>query len=310
MFFCTLLILNGGDFAHILSVKPIETIKKEVASPKQPYLNVTDLSFGVAKVNLNCPVGFIVVPGSATYNTKDFCVMKYEAKLDNNSKIPVSHAAGDPADLMSQDTAEEYSLNVASCVGCHLITESEWLTIAQNVMSVPVNWSGGVVGSGYIYSGHSDSDPYYSQAASENDSDGYFNTNNKESSNQRRTLALTNGEVIWDFAGNVWEWTSGQSVNHPGVNGNTDMWYEWKIVTTLGDLSPNPTPAFAMPEANNWTTKQGLGLLVSHADDKTLVGLMRGGYWGGGLVAGEAGIFALDSDIEPSVTMAGFRVAR
>src|SRR5665647_3760230 len=30
--------------------------------------------------NLNCPSGFSPVPGSITYGTADFCVMKYEAK--------------------------------------------------------------------------------------------------------------------------------------------------------------------------------------------------------------------------------------
>ena len=36
---------------------------------------------------------------------------------------------------------------------------AEWMTLAANVLSVPSNWSGGSVGSGYIYSGHNDNDP-------------------------------------------------------------------------------------------------------------------------------------------------------
>ena len=39
------------------------------------YVNTTETA-----ANLSCPTGYIRVPGNSLYQTKDFCVMKYEAK--------------------------------------------------------------------------------------------------------------------------------------------------------------------------------------------------------------------------------------
>src|SRR5690606_16004219 len=104
----------------------------------------------------------------------------------------------------------------AACTGCHLITEAEWMTIAANVLSVPSNWNGGTVGSSYFFIGHSDNSPSSALIASNFDSDGYEGTGNYAGdttvlagvygNSQRRTLVLNNGEVIWDLAGNVYEW--------------------------------------------------------------------------------------------------------
>jgi hypothetical protein len=36
------------------------------------------------EVSVTCPTGYVPVPGNEMYGTKDFCVMKYEAKVDAN----------------------------------------------------------------------------------------------------------------------------------------------------------------------------------------------------------------------------------
>jgi hypothetical protein len=36
------------------------------------------------EVSVTCPTGDVPVPGNEMYGTKDFCVMKYEAKVDAN----------------------------------------------------------------------------------------------------------------------------------------------------------------------------------------------------------------------------------
>lgn len=291
-----------------------------------------------------CPVGFIAVPGSSTYGTSDFCVMKYEAKADrgdgtgdttqntgydtwpanthgiSSSRKLVSTPTGYPVANISQTTAISASAStnnistnaVYDCLtGCHLITEAEWMTIAQNVLSNPVNWSGGSVGSGYIYSGHNDNAPSKALQA-DNGTDGYANTGNTAGSNQKRTLTLTNGEVIWDLAGNVWEWTTGQTTGgQPGASTNTGLqWTEWPSVNVTGSLAINPFPSgTGLSGASTWNSTNGIGKLVSYTADTSLRGFLRGGIWDNGSGVGVLTLL-LNSTPTTVCTCAGLRLSR
>ncbi len=263
---------------------------------------------------LTCPSGFLVVPGSGTYGTSDFCVMKYEAKQVGSTNVPISQAAGTPWVNISQADAMTNSPNVAGCSGCHLITSAEWLTIAQNVLSVASNWSGGVVGSGYIYSGHNDGTQTGGLAADTNDANGYYGETNI-GGNQRRTLMLTNGAVIWDLAGNVWEMT--QEIipgnQQPGLSSDSlsgpKEWNNGALV--LGALSATSIPSYGTPAASGWTSALGIGLLYSNRNSTvsaTLV-LLRGGSWGS---SANTGVFYLGigGAANSSAADTGFRVSR
>lgn len=289
-------------------------------------------------VNRTCPTGFILVPGSKTYGTDDFCVMKYEAKADDNgdgigdttqttgyntwpadtypissSRKLVSTAAGYPVANISQTTAITAAVNyTANCTNnCHLITEAEWMTIAQNVLSVASNWSGGSVGSGYIYSGHNDNSPATALVASTDDSDGYYGTGNSSSSgaNQRRTLTLTNGEVIWDMAGNTWKWTSGTvGGGQPGISGGGYAWREWTSITSYGSLMVSPFPSSTnLSGSNSWTSSNGIGEVYTSTESTAILGIVRGGRW---LATNNAGILSLSIADSPSSLQnyIGFRV--
>ena len=233
--------------------------------------------------------------------------MKYEAK-QSSSTVPISQAAGTPWGTITQANAATYSANVAGCTGCHLMTENEWLTIAQNVINVSSNWSGGSVGSGYLYSGHNDGTPSNPIAASTNDSDGYYLTGNS-SGNQRRTLTLSNGEVIWDLAGNVWDITAGLLTgNQPGASGWA--YREWNAISDNGSLNLNVFPSFATPAASGWTSAHGIGQLYSSTSNNgTNRAFVRGGGWGD---TSGAGIYSINLSVATNVTGSGigFRVAR
>jgi prepilin-type N-terminal cleavage/methylation domain-containing protein len=286
---------------------------------------------GVLNDGSTCPSGFIVVPGNSTFGTSDFCAMKYEAKIAGQSNgnqtyssafVPESRADGTPWVNINQTNAIAESSTVAGCSGCHLMTEAEWMTIAANVLSVPSNWSGGSVGSGYIFSGNNDYTPGNSLAASTDD-DGYNGTGNTagqttttngvQGNAQRRTLTLTNGEVIWDFPGNVWEWTPGTiaSGQQPGLSGESAFAYkQW----TNGSLLMNGLPSASRPSAISGTvagysSTQGIGQLYSNYGDTTLRGFFRGGSWSS---TSGAGVLALNLSNAPSGAGSdrGFRVSR
>lgn len=271
---------------------------------------------GVMANGTTCPAGFIVVPGNSTFGTSDFCTMKYEAKQDS-STVPISQASGVPWINISQTNAIAYSANVAGCSGCHLITEAEWMTIAANIISVASNWSGGSVGSGYIYNGHANSNPASGLAADTNDANGMYGitggTGNSPSYNNRRTLTLTNGEVIWDFAGNVWEWTNA-AINggqQPGFSGEYSYsWRQWNNSSLL----MNGLPTLSQPGAISGTvagysSAQGIGEIFSNYGESGQRSFIRGGTWDS---SNNPGVLTLNLSASPNGTYGdiGFRVSR
>lgn len=284
------------------------TFKLVIAKGDLKY-KVTE-SGAIAEGTLTCPTGFIVVPGSPTYGTSDFCVMKYEAKIQGNDNgeqvynsafVPESRATGTPWVYINQINAIAEAQT--ACDGCHLITEAEWMTIAQNVLSVGSNWSSGLVGTGYVYRGNSDDYPWYGQAASSDD-DGYYGTSGNSPSSgpgQKRTLTLASGQVIWDFSGNALEWTAGQITgNQPGITGETGfVWKEYTAVTTAGTITPNIMPAGVnLSGASLWDSSNGIGQLYSYAGDATLRGFLRGGFCE--YYNARAGVLSLNLGSSPS----------
>jgi len=247
---------------------------------------------------------FVRVPGDARFGTSDFYVLKYEAKKVAGKAV--GQADGLPWTEIS--LADARTAASAACGSCHLITEAEWMTIAANVLSVPSNWTGGAVGAGHVFLGHSDDYPGVLAASS--DDDPYYGTGNWND-DQRRTLRLTTGDVIWDISGNVWEWTdatiAGGSI--PGIPG---QWWQPPVEWNDSAIDWAAFPTSSRPSAisttvGGYTSAQGIGQLFSNRDESNERGFMRGGSWDAG-----AGVLSLYLRDAPSVAwpITGFRIVR
>ena len=104
-----------------------------------------------------------------------------------------------------------------------MISNNHWQTIARNIAGVASNWSTGTVTSGELNRGHSDNAPASALVAVTDDNDPCNGTGQTCSSStwdsQRRTHTLSNGNVIWDFAGNVFEWVTDNNTASNGADG-------------------------------------------------------------------------------------------
>jgi formylglycine-generating enzyme required for sulfatase activity len=123
----------------------------------------------------------------------------------------------------------------------------------------------------------------------------------------QRTLTLSNGEVIWDMAGNVAEWTDATLAGKDqpaGARPPTRSWYEYPNLLTYGTISPERL----LPSNPTWNSSQGYGKFVSYGDTSDIsYGFIRSGYYGEGV---NGGILMLSLFHTPDYTAVGFRCAR
>jgi hypothetical protein len=264
--------------------------------------------------------------------------MKYDAKCNNpdpkcvtgegvyknnqpgcectgNYKV-VSTAEGAPITFIPEDdgtltSAKSYCQNI----GAHLINNNEWMTIARNVEQVPANWCSqngtncgaapGAPGK-ILANGHNDSTP--NRALPEGpDNEPCFGTTTNGSNvcggptSQKRTLTLSNGNIIWDFAGNVWQWIDAVIPRKdeprsiiPNSGGDGWVWAEFTAVPYNNDFDPsNPS----------WTAKQGVGRIYHYNSvgdtDPTIYTYIRAGNWRHGY---DSGAFTIHMQPVPSKT--------
>jgi formylglycine-generating enzyme required for sulfatase activity len=277
---------------------------------------------------------WVLVPGNSTFGTSNFYVMKYDAACVNigtgaaqttptgdngyedsgNNCTPANGLA--PAALPNAipivDVSQTSVASYCASIGAHLITNNEWQTIAWNAEGVASNWNGGVVGTSYLYSGHNDNVPAQASVASASDAQSCVGTDGPSScggtgsaTSQIRTLTLSNGSVIWDMSGNIWQWTNNTITGTNEPNGGTAGFnvIEVSAVTTWGSMTQSTVGG-----ANaTWNSSQDIGVLYSEdASDGAIYGFLRGGTWAG------AGVESLRLNGTPTGLSLniGFRCAR
>ena len=204
-----------------------------------------------------CPDNFVALPLLDGYTSHGFCVAKYEMKLDTDSISSLaSKATGTPIVNVSKSSAVNQCQLLGA--GYDLITNDEWQTLARNIELVPGNWGGGTVGNVLGLSvGVSTGNPLVA-SEDDNEACAGIETctvspvtclplatascsgttwhlqrrtfrvsNENESENENESVEEDekdredgkDGGVIWDVAGNVWEWVKD---DHKGDSGLGD----------------------------------------------------------------------------------------
>jgi prepilin-type N-terminal cleavage/methylation domain-containing protein len=334
--------IAGASSNYAVSAN-IESVKQKQSN--QSGVFTTKFSGGSAPQLAGIPQGgdWVKVPGNSAYGTSDFSVMKYEARcIDSsgsalfsptystyeiyqdpttpcsnaNSRYISSRKDGYVIANVTRNNAKAYCVSI----GAHLVTNEEWMTIARDIERVSSNWSNGAVGDGYLYRGHSDNSPARALQASM-DSDPYYATGNTPGT-QKRVMTLSNGENIWDFAGNLrehvqrtsadlltiidipacsdglaaWGWCQFGNVTAPYISG-------WTADVSQNYIGPS--------NATTYDSNMGVGQVYTYksgADQGTTV-FNRGGHWSD---SAYSGIYALRLDYTNSATYhnLGFRCAK
>ena len=252
---------------------------------------------------------WVLVPGSAAIGTSDFYVMTYEAK--NVGGVSISRADVAPWVNITQTNA------IAACSalggGAHLLTIPETQTINRNIEAQAANWANGTIGSlvstgGGLKRGNAGTtdSASYTLATTGPDYVG-ANTGSDRTSTSKAKLVLSNGEVIWDWAGNVEEWVygagAGGTLGTPGgVTFDVGNPLEWNSVSP--DLSQERM--ILGPSNGSYTSLYGAGRYVGGVTTNAMI---RGGDWSIGV---GSGVFYFNAGGVPSGVYGavGFRCGR
>jgi len=265
----------------------------------------------------------------------------------NNSKQIVSTASGFPITYIPEsDNTPDNAKNYCAQMGWHLITNNEWMTIARNVEKIAVNWcdsngtncgfAPGTKGK-ILANGHYDSNneasaggaSFDSAIVAGKDNQPCFGTTTDGSnqcggtSSQKRTLTLSNGEVIWDFAGNVWQWvdTTVMRKDQPKSTTNGILDKGWtrsdfapgsltSVITDNGQGASLGYDAFR-PSNAAWNADNGVGRIYHYSSatdtDTTLYTFIRGGNWKHGTDDGAFTIHMSPTPDKANINDVGFR---
>ncbi len=270
------------------------------------------------------------------------------AAISQNNKEIVSTASGFPiAYIPETGSATDNAVSYCQHMGWHLITNAEWMTIARNVEKVPANWcnlngtgcgaqpgtKGKILASGQndrhneATAGGANSDS--ALIASTDDSKACFGTTTDGSNtcggagSQKRTLALSNGQVIWDFAGNVWQWIDGTALRKDepksATNGKLDIGWTLSdfapgsLASVITDNGQGPSLGYDAFRPSNpaWNANNGVGRIYHYsaaADaNNTAYTFIRGGNWKHGTDDGAFTMHITPTPDTTNINDVGFR---
>ena len=200
---------------------------------------------------------YITVPGRTLCNgvvVPEFKVMAYPAAM-GEAGVPVSVPDLKPWVNVSYFQAKE----VSEKAGLGLLRESQAIALIHDIIEQDENWTGGKVGEGRLYGGLHKGSVSGPQA-------GNYEPSDPE---ERTWYVLSNGERIYHWSGNVWQWIFDDL--HGDENGIIAERFE------KGD------PSITCPYS---PMEKGIGWYPEAGDDWSGYAPIRGGSWGIGALAG------------------------
>jgi hypothetical protein len=188
-----------------------------------------------------CDDGYVWVEGSSKYGTlPGFCVEQTEASLSDYSLRDTNYELYERNTNISQGEASLACQTVGK--GYHLISENEWLTIADNAIK------------------NNDNDYNKDLAGLQ-----------LATSLATGTITMTNGNKLFDFVGGVGEWTDKTITRPELVEPLNADWQEYLTVSNYKGLNIAPPYYY-----NN--NENGIGrILTGTSTVSNLRGFVRGG---------------------------------
>lgn len=170
-----------------------------------------------------------------------------------SSKGPAGIATSNPTGAPWVEINYHDARKACEAGGGQLITETQWLAIAWNISQQPENWTSGVVGEGSLFQG------LHTGSVDEPQPGSY----ESEDAAERRWFVLSNGEKIFDFAGNAYSWV------FDNVQGDEAGLIAEKFTKESPSISTAPYPS----------KQKGVGWPPSLPCDWSGYALIRGGCW-------------------------------
>jgi hypothetical protein len=253
-----------------------------------------------------CEDGYVWVPGSSKYGTlPGFCVETDEHPVKSlrsdgaGADIPQDNITQGEAQLACQEEGNGY----------HLLTEGEYLTLAENIIRTSAN----------------DADPFadglqlltYKSPLSEGgapEGRGVISSSTDETASSSQDIAyayatssdivftLSNGNQVYNLAGGLAEWTDNtltrSSLPVVASGESETSWYEYYQVTDYQGMNFNPP--YYYTHSDNGIGRVHTGTATSTPD------VLRG------FVRGASALYDLDLSYSPATATSGvgFRCAR
>ena len=207
-----------------------------------------------------------------------FEVSRYLCCFDTDWRVP--HAASWPHAVPAVRINYRRALEACRNSGWDLITERQWLAIADDVASVDANWTRGQFGEGNLRQG-------LRHGHTNGPVCGLFLTETEDESRQKK---LSNGQRIYDFGGNAWSWV------FDDLQGGPDG-----VAAIIEEDSPSLIAPFP-------PMSKGMGRFPKHRQSWDGRGLIRGGGWRSGKDAGAFALYA--AQLYGEYLSIGFRATR